>query len=87
MMYGYGTGLGFGIGGWLGLLGMIILVIAGVLLIAWLVGRAAPASQPPTVAPRPAGQDALELLRLRFARGEITQDEYQAAKQVLEGER
>lgn len=82
-MMGYGTGVGFGLGGWLGMLGMIIVVVGVVLLIAWLVGRVAPATQtqPPVGQP---GQDAFELLRMRFARGEITQDEYRAAKQVLE---
>ncbi len=84
MMYGFGGGLGFGIGGWLGMLGMIALVIGVILLIAWLVGRAGPATQPEARAAQPAGHDALELLRLRFARGEITEDEYRAAKQVLE---
>lgn len=86
-MMGYGTGLGFGLGGWLGMLGMIILVVAVIVLIAWLVGRVAPASQPQLPAPPPARQDALELLRLRFARGEITKDEYLAAKQTLEADR
>lgn len=82
-MMGYGTGVGFGLGGWLGMLGMIIVVVGVVLLIAWLVGRVAPATQmqPPV---GQSGQDAFELLRMRFARGEITQDEYRAAKQVLE---
>jgi hypothetical protein len=36
MMYGYGAA--FGLGGWLGMLGMVIAVIGVVLLIAWLVG-------------------------------------------------
>lgn len=82
-MMGYGTGVGFGLGGWLGMFGMIIVVVGVVLLIAWLVGRVAPATQmqPPGGQP---GQDAFELLRMRFARGEISQDEYRAAKQVLE---
>ena len=84
MMFGYGGGAGFGLGGWLGMLGMIILVIGVVVLIAWLVGRVAPTSQPQAPTAPPAGHDALELLRLRFARGEITEAEYRSAKQVLE---
>lgn len=83
MMYGYGAGLG----GWLGMLGMIAVVIGVIVLIVWLVARVGPATQPGAPVARPAGQDALELLRMRFARGEITEDEYRAAKQVLEGER
>jgi putative membrane protein len=87
-MMGYGAGLGFGLGGWLLMLGGILLLVGVVVLIVWLVGRIgqpAPGPQPPT--PRPTNQDALEVLRLRFARGEITADEYLAAKQVLEAER
>lgn len=84
MMFGYGSGVGIGLAGWLGMLGMIVLVIGVVVLIAWLVGRIAPATQPQIPTRQPAGQDALELLRLRFARGEITEDEYRSAKQVLE---
>ena len=88
-MMGYGAGLGFGMGGWLGMLGMVLLVVGVIVLIAWLVGRTAPAagSGGPSAAPRPAGQDALEVLRLRFARGEITREEYLAAKQTLETDR
>jgi len=99
MMFGYGTGVGFGLDGWLGMIGMVILVVGVILLIAWLVGRFASAtqaqppatqSQPPAAATLPAattqstGHDAVELLRMRFARGEITEDEFRSAKQVLE---
>ena len=80
----YGSGVGFGLGGWLGMLGMIVLGIGGVVLIAWLVGRVARATQAQLPAGPPAGHDALELLRMRFARGEISEDEYRSAKQVLE---
>ena len=80
----YGSGVGFGLGGWLGMLGMIIVVIGVVLLIAWLVGRVAPATQTQLSVGQPTGQDAFELLRMRFARGEITEDEYRSAKRVLE---
>ncbi len=81
-MMGYGAGLGFGIGGWLGMLGFVLLIVGAVVLVAWLVGRVGPAA--PSTSARPAGQDAVEILRLRFARGEITRDEYLAAKQTLE---
>jgi putative membrane protein len=84
MMYGYGSGVGFGLGGLLGMLGMIVLAIGVVVLIVWLLGRVAPATQPQTPTGQPAGQDAVELLRQRFARGEITGDEYRSAMQVLE---
>ncbi len=81
MMFGYGGGAGFGLGGWLGMLGMIAIIIGVIVLIVWLVARAAPPQTPGALS---AGHDALELLRVRFARGEITEDEYRAAKQVLE---
>jgi uncharacterized membrane protein len=97
MMYGYGSGVGLGLGGWLGILGMIALVIGVILLVAWLLARVAPAThgqvpqstqgqvpQSTQTPVPPAAQDALELLRMRFARGEITADEYRAARQVLE---
>jgi putative membrane protein len=86
-MMGYGAGLGIGLGGWLGMVGMIVVVIGVVLLIAWLVGRVAPAAQTQPPVSQPPGQDAFELLRMRFARGEITEDEYRSAKQVLEEQR
>jgi len=83
-MMDLGAGLGFGFG-WLWMLGFVLLVVGIVVLIAWLVGRNAHASQP--TATRPAGQEPLETLQLRFARGEISRDDYLAAKQTLEMDR
>jgi uncharacterized membrane protein len=84
-MMGYGAGLGFGFGGLLALLGCVLLVVGVVVLIAWAVGRIGkPAQGPQPTATPPATQDAVEVLRLRFARGEMTAEEYIAAKQVLE---
>lgn len=84
-MMGYGTGLGFGIGGWLGMIGWVLLVVGVVVLVAWLVGRIAPAVQ--SSSSRQEGQDALEILRVRLARGEITREEYLATRQTLEADR
>jgi putative membrane protein len=83
-MMGYGAGLGFGFG-WLWMLGLVLLVVGVVVLIAWLVGRTAHSAQP--TAARPAGQEALETLQLRFARGDISRDDYLAVKQTLEMDR
>jgi uncharacterized membrane protein len=87
-MMGYGAGLGVGFGGLLALLGMVLLVVGIVVLIAWAIGRAGHGNQASQVQrPRPAADDAVEMLRVRFARGELTADEFLAAKQTLEAER
>ncbi len=86
-MMGYGAGLGFGVGGWLVFLGCALLIVGVVVLIAWLIGRTGPSGQQQHTAPRPAGQDAQEILRLRFARGEISKDDYLAARQTLDADR
>ncbi|MEP7378083.1 MAG: SHOCT domain-containing protein [Chloroflexota bacterium] len=84
MMWGYGGGLE--LAGWLGMIGMVVLVIGVIVLIVWLVTRAGATGTAQGPAARPAGQDALEVLRMRFARGELTEEEYRAAKKVLEQE-
>ena len=87
-MMGYGAGLGFGFGGWLMMLGFFVVIVGAIVLVAWAVGRSAQSSgSSQALPPRPAGQDALEVLRLRFARGEITEDQYRAAKATLEADR
>jgi len=85
---GYGAGLGFSPWWLLALLGCVLLVVGIVVLIAWAISRAGhgnPAT--PAQAPRAAADDAIEVLRVRFARGEMTADEYMAAKQALETQR
>lgn len=91
-MMGYGAGVGYGLGGWLMMFGGLAVVVGLVLLLAWAVSRAgsqaapsAPASPFPAA---PAAQpDAMDVLRMRLARGEITTDEFAAAKQALEAGR
>jgi putative membrane protein len=82
MMWGYGGGVG--LAGWLGIIGMVVLIVGAIVLIVWLVTRTGPAHGAPGPAARPPGSDALEVLRMRFARGEMTEDEYRAARKVLE---
>ena len=90
-MMGYGMGFG-GFGGWGGPAGLLwsvgcLLLIAGIVIAAvWLVARLAerPAERPQSVASSP---DALETLRMRYARGEITEAEFSQAKSVLGYER
>ena len=95
-MMGYGAGLGFGFGGWLWMIGMMLLVVGIIVLVVWVAGRALSGTQGGAAAPPTAGYaapalpptpDPVEVLRMRFARGEITQDEFLAAKQVLEASR
>lgn len=80
-MMGYGTGLGFGLGGMLWVLGCILLIVGLVALAAWAVSRATAHDHEPKA---PAeGTEALDILRARFARGEISEAEYTQAANVL----
>jgi uncharacterized membrane protein len=76
----------FGLGGWLTMLGCIALVVGLVLVAAWALGKTGTKAEV-AVPPTRQGTDAIEVLRLRFARGEMTVEEYTAARQVLEAER
>ncbi len=86
-MMGYGAGLGFGLGGLLVLLGCIALVVGLVVLIAWAAGRIGEPARLPQGQGPIAKADAIDVLRMRFARGEITADELTAARQTLEAQR
>ena len=93
MGYGGGLGFGFGYGGLLTALGCVAVVVGLVLLAVWALGRwdrggsAASVPGAPAVQPAPAQPDAMDVLRLRLARGEITVDEFAAARQALEAAR
>ena len=77
-MMGYGWA-GWGGGFWM--LGGLLLVIGVVVLVAWAVTRNSRPGGMPTQDPsRPAPSD---VLRERFARGEITEQEFEQAKKVL----
>jgi uncharacterized membrane protein len=95
---GYGMGLGGGWdGGWSGLLsgvGMMLVLVGIVILVVWAITRILERPQvlagSAPAAPQAAAQaqpDALELLRTRFAKGEITEAEFTTAKRVLGYER
>ncbi|MCL5027311.1 MAG: SHOCT domain-containing protein [Chloroflexi bacterium] len=88
----YGTGPGMGPGGygygfgWWGVvmgIAMLVfwaLVIAGiVLLVVWAVRQARP------VGPGAGGNRALDILQERYARGEITKDQYDQMRRDLQG--
>lgn len=67
--------------GWFGFGGMLLFFFLVVLLTAWAVSAAGPAPR------REEGDAALNLLRRRFAAGEITEAEYEQARQVLARDR
>jgi len=78
MMHGWGYGFS---GGWLGWLGPVLMVVFGaavivgiVFLIRWLVIRSSPAEKE---------DSALDILKRRYARGEISGEEYQMMKEDL----
>jgi putative membrane protein len=77
MMWDWGMALG----GWLWMLGGLILVIGiVVLVVAAIVGFGGFADRRSEGATRP---DPIDILRERFARGEITEDEFEQAKRAL----
>ncbi|MGC8634879.1 MAG: SHOCT domain-containing protein [Candidatus Limnocylindrales bacterium] len=76
MMFGYGYGAGPG--GPLWLLGGLVVMVGIVLLVVWSLGGAM-RTRRDDVRSTP-----LEILRERYARGEITQEQFEQAKQALE---
>ena len=76
MMTGVGMMSGWG---WLGMLSMSLFWIAALALTIWGLTRAFTA---PTAR---VEQDALEILKRRFADGEINQAEYEQARRAIMG--
>lgn len=78
--YGWGPHMmGWG-GGWFGMILVLAVVIAvAVLIIRWLGGpwHATAPHQSPTT------QSALDILKERFARGEIDKDEFEERRRIL----
>ena len=79
---GYGghmmSGWGGGFGGFLGFIPMILLVGAVIALVVFAVRRIGGRNEVPA---RPS---ALDVLKERFARGEIDREEYDERRRVLE---
>ena len=91
MMGGFGGGMG-GLGLFGGLLSLIFsigLLVALVLLGIWLWRKVSPELSPETIAQPLAGtrssgsRSAHEILQIRYARGELTREEYLAMLQDL----
>jgi putative membrane protein len=72
---------GYGVSPWMWILGsvMMVIVIGGlIVLVVWAVRAVG--------GPRPGSSiSALEVLKRRLAAGEITQDEYEKTRRLLEG--
>jgi putative membrane protein len=77
--WGYGPGFGWW---WIPMAIFWVLIIIGiVLLVVWLLGQARARAG----GPGPSGSRALDILRERYARGEITREEYERMRRDLEG--
>ncbi len=73
-MMGYGAAFGFG---WIGMIVDLLFWVGVIVLVVWGAMRLFPS-------PQAAGQDtALEILRRRYASGEISVTEYDKAKKDL----
>lgn len=76
MMWGdYGWGMGFGMIGMV--LFWILVVLAIVLLVKWISASASGSSPPPA-------KSALDILKERYARGEIDQPEFEEKRRALD---
>ncbi len=74
-------GWDMGAGGWLWMIGGLVLLIGIVVLVVWAIGgsnRVADRRTDSSSRPEPLG-----ILRERFARGEITEAEFEQAKRIL----
>ena len=77
-MMGYGWGYGLGAGFWI--IGGLALFVGLALLVGWIIGTVSQRGRGPIEPRRPTPS---EILRERFARGEITEQEFEQAKKVL----
>jgi hypothetical protein len=67
----------------LGLAGLLVSVLAGPRLRPW--ARPFPGPSRPPSGPTPGGHDPLEVVRMRYARGELSRDDYLQATRDLGG--
>jgi len=74
MMGGYGMMAGMG---WLGILLMALFWVGVILLVVWGLSNAFPSRQ------QAVEPDAEEILKRRYARGEISREEYVQASETL----
>lgn len=77
MMDGYGMGSGFGFGGGFMILWWIVIIAVVVMVVKWLV------SSYDTAGRSSRENTAMEILKERYARGEIDEQEFQKRKREL----
>lgn len=84
MMMGHNWGLGWG-GMWFGWLLMIGFTVAVAILVVWLVRLSMPGGRFNTGASErdPQAESALDILQARYARGEISKEEYLDVRATL----
>lgn len=82
MMMGYDWGWG---GMWFGWLMMVGFSVAVIVLVVWLIRLSTPASRLDSGSPshEQQVQSALDILQARFARGEISKEEYLDTRATL----
>lgn len=79
-MMGSCGGWDMGFGGWLWVIGGLAFVIGLIVLIAWAMMNAGHRADDSI---RPTEKTPLAILRERYARGEITADEFEQANRIL----
>ncbi len=73
-------GSGFGFFGMIfGFIFMLLFIVGSILLVVWIVKQFAPGGTSATV----STSNALEILKERFAKGEITKEEFAEMKKEL----
>lgn len=86
---GWGGWWGFGSFGWLGmffsLIFWLLIIVAVVWGVRWLLQSTSMPGSATSSSPAPAGEDPKRVLQLRYARGEITREEYLKMLADLEG--
>lgn len=80
------TGIGLGFGG-LGIVMMFLLWVGVIALIVWFVRALFPSQQPTQKLSPDNQQNAQEILKRRYARGEITREQFEMMKEDLQSSR